>query len=251
MFNINWETKILKEGSLLSRIINVAEQNNTNKTEQINFQTNLKSKYGRKLLEFVKNGIEQNNGNYSDIKSKLAVTALFCQSAKNFDVEANLNKIVEFYNDFILGNEKIESFTKINDFVANYKKAGDEKDSISSTRDVSFAVSEENNCPVIYFGQRKEWAETHTKDTYLMIDKNDILFYDLYLANYDEFTVYGNGVMAHFMFDDQNKLTNVEYQYLKSPALNVWSDVKSVTFANGYYVEGERLLLNAKNPNQK
>lgn len=197
------------------------------------------------LIKFIKIALQENGGDYERILKRMNIVYNFIQAAKECNVDCNFSKIEEAWNDFFIGGDKIKKAKFAEGFFNSmYEKLGDEKRRIWSKRGVSIMQHEETKRPVMYFGQRKAWAEFHKKDTALFFCDDGIMFHDTYLANFDEIPLWGSGTHAEFDFDELDRLTRVSFKKMTEPRLGFWGKETVINFDCGYFLEQENYKEN-------
>lgn len=214
------------------------------------------SKKAQSIVDFVKKSLTECGGNYENIKVRMDVINRFIECCKSEETEVfkpnnyDLFMFEEAYHDFFVGDKKVKNFEILeNDHQAIYEKLGDEENRIWSKRGVAVITSKKTNQQAMYFGQRKEKAEFHRKDTGIFFSDTGITFHNEYSAHFSDIPLWGSGAHVEFEFDEQNHLVSVVCRYMEVPRLGFWSDAMKITFENGYFLEGdEKELSSPENP---
>lgn len=188
-----------------------------------------KKKKIHNLVDFIKDALTSNGGNYNDIHQKLLTISNFAKSAKKYGVNCDLTRINETLQDFFTPQKDIK-FNPFKDipFMAFYTK----KDGLNfyNYRGVTVIQDEQSKKPIMYFGRRNKNAETHRKDTAFWFGENAVILMDEWHANYDEIPLFGNGTYAEFTFDDDNKITKIVFRYITDSKLGFWSEEQVCEF---------------------
>lgn len=188
-----------------------------------------KKKKARSIVEFVRDSLTENGGNYDDIHQKLLAISTFAKSAKQYGVKCSLGRIDEALAEFFTEQEGIKLYPFKN---VPYRAFYTKKDGWNRYNYRGVTVIKDANAqkPVLYYGQRNENAETHRKDVILCFDDDAVILRDESLARYDEIPLYGDGTHAEFYFDEQNHITSIKFRYITHPRLGFWSSEEVCEF---------------------
>lgn len=196
---------------------------------------NIKLPYDE-LVKFLKEGFELYNWNYNSIKRRMFVIEIFLQALKSSKINESFDGIEIANKNFFTGNIEIKDvkFSKT-DFSALYAINSKIKKNDKNTKGVAILPSQENNSILLYFGARQNFVDRIREDTYIEFAKNKIVFHHEDNANYEEIPLYGEGGYGEFYFDDQDRLIGAKIKVMEEPRLRLWSDLKTIKFASGYF----------------
>ena len=207
----------------------------------------LKKQKPKNLIDFIKHALQDNGGDYETIRQRMTAVVEFVTNAKKYganNVERNFYKIKEAYEDFFVGDKKI-SKTKFHpdEYKAMYQRKSENENKIWEKRGVAVFHDPNKKTPLMYFGKRKSWAEFHKHDTGILFTDDALFFHDEYTAHYDEICLWGSGAEAKFIFDDLNRLRQVEYRVMCEPRLGIWGDTEVIDLTSAEQTTTQQLKL--------
>lgn len=247
----------MKEKNLIITLTKLKAQQDEKKTERLRKKLHSQSKrYGadKSLVLFVKECLIENGGNYVDICNKLEQMLKFVEFAKNNDIKVEFYQLITAFKEFFKGDKTIVDvkFYEMNSGAIYTKEV--ENYSIWSTKNYKthkkygmfVAHHEETGLPIIYFGHRQSRAEFKRGDTYLYFMGDRVKYFNDYSAHYDEHILWGDGTEAEFMFDNLNRLVEVQCRGKVMNGL-FWDDkVTTITFDNDDFEAEYQKMLKEK-----
>ncbi len=194
-----------------------------------------------KLVDFIKRGIENNGGNYEQIKARMVEAQLFLMKLDNNALNRKFANLSTAYNDFFTTSDKIKDveFSSENCSAMYVKdnlkrtKAILGKNMVSRNRyGVAVLTDKRTQFPMLYFGARKNAAEISALDTGVLFKDNKLVFHHEGKANYDEIRLWGSGAHGEFFFDEHDKLIRVELTTMSEPRMSIWGDTQVFDLSN-------------------
>ncbi len=202
-----------------------------------------KEKHSKNLIDFIRQGIEQNDGDYDRISKRMFVISEFFKSIKDDPTTRGFSGLTSAYNDFFVSSDRIKNVIfSDTDHSALYTKEY-KKHNITLDKDIyqktlhGVAVTTElnSNSPILYFGARRSLAEKMREDTGILFMDDGIVYHNEGLTRYDEIPLYGKGAHGDFHFDSQDRLTSVTIKTMTEPRLGWWGDPITIDFDCGYF----------------
>lgn len=172
----------------------------------------LKEQGADNLAAFVKRALQANGRDYETICQRMMAVEEFVANTKEYGINADLSKIEEVYQDFFVGNRKINEAPSLSDkHIATYEKHGEFGDVINCM--VSMQRSSGEIGSVLWFNEIGHEKEFFTS---VHFAEDNLFFQTLVLADAQERlkldTQMNNNSYLNFSFDKMNHLTQVAYR---------------------------------------